>query len=325
MNRGPHTLHALSGASLPLLQCYPGSLCSVEKNLKLAVDTTTRVPVSTDLSAAKCVSAQLWISTQFVMCLLQNEEMALPSTKQGDDTSKTTLAPRSTSISLGRLSIEKQSALFQKHLPSAAKPEMGDNAVSLLKPPAKPEAGKRGQSQYAQFLRRSSIDIPEDCPSNAQLLDRRSASMDAPESRDMQLYEAQLSSPFAAAAAKRRPDDVAAATAAADSDAAVGSGRAPSQKLERRPSRVHFVAAQQSADGDCESADHVQEAASHREQMADAANEQEERPQRQRKSLDRQLTFQEMLRQQIQVCHLGNSADVCCTVDLLEWRLCNYA
>ena len=214
--------------------------------------------------------------------VLQDEETASPEPQHGPNTfpagsvfqatvySPFAYTPSAASGPLGKLSTEKQ----RQNLPSSLLPGVRLNSADRpgpqIKPTSKAEAGKRGQSQYAQFLHRSSIEVPLTQEGDHQPLLRRSSSLGATGNREP-----------------------------AESDS---GGRA--QNLERQPSRVHFVPAHQSADGDCDSADHVQEAASHREQMSGAAEGEcppQARPQLQRKSLDRQLTFQEMLRQQIQV------------------------
>ena len=217
--------------------------------------------------------------------VLQDDDMAAPEAQQGHNTfpsGSVSRASESTSASaasaasghLGKLNTEKQ----RQNLPSSLLPGVrlnsADRPGAQIKPTSKAEAGKRGQSQYAQFLRRSSIEVPLTQEEVDQPPMRRSSSWGA--------------------ASNKEP---------AESD----SG-ARAQNLERQPSRVYFVPAHQSADGDCDSADHVQEAASHREQMAGAAEggcQPQARPQLQRKSLDRQLTFQEMLRQQIQVSFIS--------------------
>ena len=205
--------------------------------------------------------------------------MASPEAQQGHNTlpsgslspptsgSTSASAARAASGNLGKLNTEKQ----RQNLPSSLLPgvrlDSADRPGAQIKPTSKAETGKRGQSQYAQFLRRSSIEVPLTQEEDDQPLLRRSSSWGAASNREPAEYD---------------------------------SG-ARAQNLERQPSRVYFVPAHQSADGDCDSADHVQEAASHREQMAGAAEEGcQAQPQLQRKSLDRQMTFQEMLRQQIQ-------------------------
>lgn len=214
--------------------------------------------------------------------VLQDQEMASPEAQHGHNTfpsgslsratpeSTSALAARAAIGHLGRLSTEKQQQNLPSSLLAGARLDSADRPGAQIKPTSKAEAGKRGQSQYAQFLRRSSIEVPLTQDADDQPLLRRSSSWGAASNRDPAEFE---------------------------------SG-ARAQNLERQSSRVHFVLAHQSADGDCDSADHVQEAASHREQVSGAAEgecQPQARPQLQRKSLDRQLTFQEMLQQQIQV------------------------
>lgn len=201
--------------------------------------------------------------------VLQDEEMASSEAPQGCSTSQSGSASQAASDSasgsasnavsepLGRLSTEKTRQDLLNILPPDAGPDSTDGSRGRVKPSSNAEAGKRGQSQYAQFLRRSSVEAPIAQEGDGQPLRRRSSSLGADQSLAL--------------------------------------------NLERQPSKVHFVPAHQSADGDSDSADHVQEAASHREQMSGVAGDSQAPPQLQRKSLDRQLTFQEMLRQQIQV------------------------
>lgn len=211
-------------------------------------------------------------------CVLQDEDMASPIAHQGYDTSglasgsgvASSSAFKPASENQGMLSKGMQQQNFQNCMPLDGKPCPSGTSEGQIKASSKPEAGKRGQSQYAQFLHRSSIETPKDEEGDAQPLLRRSSSLGA--------------------ASNREPADP--------------SWKA--QKLERQPSRVHFVAAHQSADGDSDSADHVQEAASHREQMSGSIRGQAgdggcQTHQPQPKFFDRQLTFQEMLHQQIQV------------------------
>lgn len=198
--------------------------------------------------------------------------MAPPEAQQGHSTfqsgsasqavadSASGSASNAVSEPLGRLSTEKTRQDLLNILPADAGPAFADGSRGQVKPSSNAEAGKRGQSQYAQFLRRSSVEAPIAQEGDGQPLRRRSSSLGA----DQRLEARAL-------------------------------------HLERQPSKVHFVPAHQSADGDSDSADHVQEAASHREQMSGVAADSQAPPQLQRKSLDRQLTFQEMLRQQIQV------------------------
>ena len=200
--------------------------------------------------------------------------MESPEPQQRHNTSPLGSASQATSASaasaasehLGKLCTEKQQN-FPSSLSAGVKLDSTERPGPQLKPTSKAEAGKRGQSQYAQFLRRSSIEMPSTHEGKDPSLLRRSSSWGA--------------------ASNREPADPA--------------SEARAQSLERQPSRVHFVPAHQSADGDSDSVEQVQEAASHREQMSRAPGGWSQPQPRQRKSLDRQLTFQEMLRQQIQV------------------------
>ena len=196
-----------------------------------------------------------------------HRSLPLGSASQATSASASTSAASAAS---GHAGTEKQKQSFPSSLPPSVRLDSADKSGAQIKPTSKAEAGKRGQSQYAQFLRRSSIEMPSTHEGDDQPLLRRSSSLGA--------------------ASRREP---------------VGpASEARSQNLERQPSRVHSIPAHQSADGDSDSVDHVQEAASHREQMSGVAGSESQpqaRPQLQRKSLDRQLTFQEMLRQQIQV------------------------
>lgn len=188
-----------------------------------------------------------------------------------------------------------------------------DKATRQVKPPSNAEAGMRGQSQYAQFLHRSSVGPPANQDTDSQPLLRRSSSLGAANKRNAKPSDAQPSSPFAQALATILPGSLRSPTPASGPvEAAVDAAGLDAQKMERQPSRVYAVAAHQSADGDCDSADHVQEAASHREQMlgigggqpggaAGVAYQPQAHPQVERKPPERQLTFQEMLRQQIEV------------------------
>ncbi|KAL3146741.1 hypothetical protein ABBQ38_014726 [Trebouxia sp. C0009 RCD-2024] len=187
-----------------------------------------------------------------------------------------------------------------------------DKATRQVKPPSNAEAGMRGQSQYAQFLHRSSVGPPANQDTDSQPLLRRSSSLGAANKRNAKPSDAQPSSPFAQALATILPGSLRSPTPASGPvEAAVDAAGLDAQKMERQPSRVYAVAAHQSADGDCDSADHVQEAASHREQMlgigggqpggaAGVAYQPQAHPQVERKPPERQLTFQEMLRQQIE-------------------------
>ena len=254
--------------------------------------------------------------------------MPSPTAQQGRDMFNSDSASRAASDSTseaasrgdsGHLripSMGKQQS-FQKRRSPASKPDCTatDKARDQVKPPSNAEAGQRGQSQYAQFLHRSSVGPPTNQDIDSQPLLRRSSSLGAASRRDAKPSDAQPSSLFSKAVAsilpgKRRSLTPASeqVTAAAEADDDINA-----QKLERQPSsRVHAVAAHQSSDGDCDSADHVQEAASHREQMAGvvggqtggaagAASQPQACPQPKRKPPERQLTFQEMLRQQIEV------------------------
>lgn len=221
-------------------------------------------------SYAKLGDAKKWHSVKGFVS--QDQEMASPEAQQGLSTfrsgSASQTVPDSSSGSasnavsepLGRLSTERTRQALPNILPSAAGPDSTDASRDPVKPSTNAEAGQRGQSQYAQFLRRSSVEAPIAQGEDGQPLRRRSSSLGADHS---------------------------------------SAGRA--LNLERQPSKVHSVPAHQSGDGDSNFADHVQEAASHREQMSGVAGDSQAPPQLQQKSLDRQLTFQEMLRQQIQV------------------------
>ncbi|KAL3134982.1 hypothetical protein ABBQ32_007937 [Trebouxia sp. C0010 RCD-2024] len=203
---------------------------------------------------------------------------------------------------------------FQTRLSLDAKPDSTatDKARRQVKPPSNAEAGKRGQSQYAQFLHRSSVGPPINQDTDSQPLLRRSSSLGAASNRNANPSDAQPSSPFGTAVASILPGSFRSPTPASGPvEAAVDAAGLNVPRMERQPSRVYAVAAHQSDDGDCDSADHVQEAASHREQMSGVAEGQaggaagvphqpQARPLVKRKPPERQLTFQEMLRQQIE-------------------------
>ena len=236
-------------------------------------------PQPTDQSICPfCSHASIGDAKQraLVTCLaLQDEEMTSPEPQQSHRTLPSGSASQATftsaaSAASGHAGTDKQQQSFPSSLPPGVRLDSTDISGAQIKPTSKAEAGKRGQSQYAQFLRRSSIEMPSTHEGDDQPLLRRSSSLGA--------------------ASRREP---------------VGpASESRSQNLERQPSRVHSIPAHQSADGDSDSVDHVQEAASHREQMSGVAggeSQPQARPQLQRKSFDRQLSFQEMLRQQIHV------------------------
>lgn len=234
--------------------------------------------------------------------------MAYPTAQPGLGTSDSDSASEAASrADSGHLvSVRKQWQNLRNRLSTESKHESTEKARGQVKPPSNAEAGKRGQSQYAQFLHRSSVGPPADQVDSQPLL-RRSSSLGAPGNRDDGPADAPPSSAAGGDSRRLRNPAPAWEPAAAATDAGLNA-----PKMERQHSRVYSVAAHQSADGDCDSADHVQEVASHREQMTGVARSQAEgaagdasqpqaRPQLERKSFERQLTFQEMLRQQIQV------------------------
>ena len=250
-------------------------------------------------------------STQFMAA--QDEHVAMPSAQQEHDQSKSASADKAPATSPGQFGVQQQAAMqqqaqqpapsFQNGPSSGDQVDVGGKVADRPEPAVQPEAGKRGQSQYAQFLRRSSVEMPQGAQTDSAPLCRRSSSMEPASAVGVSPQGDPPHSPFATAAGVNSEAKEFATTVAAGNTAAVARSGAQGQKLHRKPSRVHFVAAQQSADGDSDSADHVQEAVSHREQVSGAAEAQEDRPQLQQRSLDRRLTFQEMLRQQIQVCY----------------------
>ena len=204
------------------------------------------------------------------------------------------------------------------------------------------EAGKRGQSQYAQFLRRSSIDMGHANPDVQQSgMEPRRQSSDQ-QRADTEVASGQFTTATSAAAlAGSKLPTSSPSAQQASTTGAVKTGP-ESQRLERRPSRVHFVpshAVQQTA---ASAADSVQEAASHGEQMlgpqqaslqaqqpqqaqhaqqeaqhaqqeaqhaqqeAQHAKQEQQGPQQSAQPEQRQpnakRTFQEILREQLQVC-----------------------
>ena len=275
---------------------------------------------SDQMSCAKPDPLESWI--------MQDEEMPSPTAQQGRDMFSSDSASRAASDSaseaasrgdFGQLRIPSMGKQqnFQKRRSPEAKPACTatDKARDQVKPPSNAEAGQRGQSQYAQFLHRSSVGLPTNQNTDSQPLLRRSSSLGAASKRDAKPSDAQPSSLFSKAVASILPGKHRSFTPAAKqvTTAAQADDDMNAQKLERQPSsRVHAVAAHQSSDGDCNSADLAQEAASHREQMsgvvggqaggaAGAASQPQACPQPKRKPPERQLTFQEMLRQQIEV------------------------
>ena len=129
------------------------------------------------------------------------------------------------------------------------------------------EAGKRGQSQYAQFLRRSSIDMGQADPDVQQSgMELRRQSSDQ-QRADTRVASGQSANTTSAAALAGSKVPISSPSAQQVSTTGAVSSVPEEQRLERRPSRVHFVpshAVQQTA---VSATDSVQEAASHGEQM----------------------------------------------------------
>ena len=194
------------------------------------------------------------------------------------------------------------------------------------------EAGKRGQSQYARFLQRSSIDMGQ-----ANLDLQQSGMEPRRQSSSQQQADTEVASGLpatAASAAALAGSQLPTASPPAQQASTTGADKSgpEAQRLERRPSRVHFVpshAVQQTA---APATDSVQEAASHGEQMPglqqaslqaqelqqaqhaqqEAQHAQQEAQQEQRepqqpaqpeqRQTNAKRTFQEILREQLQVC-----------------------
>jgi len=219
-------------------------------------------------------------------------------------------------VNPGKLTVEHQQDLFQQNLPADAKSDLAHQSSEQPQPSDKAptggpmEAGKRGQSQYAQFLRRSSTDLSHD----------RDTGNDS--------NEAQANGRPPTAAPTSPSAQQASPTAGASAAAAAAKGGAQTQKLERKNSRVHFVPSHAAEHGEASASECVQEAASHREQMMEQASQQQaqqpeaqqtqhawqpqhaqqaqqraqpEQKQSQGRQLHSKPSFQEILRQQIEV------------------------
>ncbi|KAL0045777.1 hypothetical protein WJX82_004129 [Trebouxia sp. C0006] len=136
----------------------------------------------------------------------QDEEMASPNSQQQQqqqqhDAVFSHSAPeRASSITLGKLSVERQQDLFQQNLPAAGRSQMAaglpDQAKSSSDAPSggTTEAGKRGQSQYARFLQRSSIDMGQanlDLQQSGMEPRRQSSSQQQADTEAQELQQAQ--------------------------------------------------------------------------------------------------------------------------------------
>ncbi len=204
------------------------------------------------------------------------------------------------------------------------------------------EAGKRGQSQYAQFLRRSSADLGQ-AHSDLQQTDVATPQHSSDQQRaDTEVASGQYATATSAAALAGSKLPTASPSAQQAGITAVVKSGPEEQRLERRTSRVHFVPSHAVQQAAVSAADSVQEAASHGKQMpglqqasmqaqeqeqaqhaqqeaqhaqqqaqhaqqeAQHAQQAQQGPQQLAQPEQRQTsakrTFQEILREQLQVC-----------------------
>jgi len=199
------------------------------------------------------------------------------------------------------------------------------------------EAGKRGQSQYAQFLRRSSADMGQAKPDLQQFgmeLPRRSIDSWQPD-RILASGQSATTTPAAALAGGKLP--TASPSAQQASTTAAAKSGPEEQRLERRPSRVHFVPSHSVQQTALSATVAVQEAASHGEQMMglQQASLQAQEPQKaqyaqheahhaqqgpqqptqpEQRQTNAKRTFQEILQEQLQVlgpCVFHNARGSC--------------
>ncbi|DBA73193.1 TPA: hypothetical protein ACH3X1_011269 [Trebouxia sp. C0004] len=266
----------------------------------------------------------------------QDEEMASPNPQpqqqqQHNNVFRHSAPERASSINLGKLSVERHQHLFQQNLPAAIRSQMAASIPDQAKSSSDArsggttEAGKRGQSQYSQFLRRSSADMGQanpDVQQSGMELPRRSNDQ---WQADTEMASAQSATATAAAALVVSKLPTATPSAQQASTTAVVKSGPEEQKLEKRPSRVHFVPSHIVQQTALSAADSVQEAASHGEQMmgpqqaslqaqepqqaqhaqqeaqhAKQAHQGQQPTQPEQRQTNAKRTFQEILRQQLQ-------------------------